>query len=518
MKRILKNIRIAVQDQDALEQVIARKLSISFLAQVRLRILRRAIDTRHKNQPFFEYTVLINCSEAFSHHDLIPYEETIPPINPLIQLSDPNPFIIGMGPAGLFCALALVEQGFQPWIFDQGDSIESRSVKVEHFWQSGELDAESNVQFGEGGAGAFSDGKLTSRARDPVVGRVYELLTGFGASESITYEAHPHLGTEVIRCIVMKIRIYLQERGCRFYYRHKLTDIKLAGDMISGIRINGELHTPSTVFLATGNSARSLWKAINQRGISLEAKPFAIGFRIEHPQDYLDRSIYGSEKWADIIGAASYRLTDATSGSFTFCMCPGGEVIAAASSAGELVTNGMSYSRRGGRYGNSAVVTQIHNHHDKQDVFGGVDFQQQIEISSYNTGFSAPVQRAVDYIQGRASSQHISCTYKPLTHLCDLNNLFPVYINRALKSALQKFDGIYRGFVREGTVIAPETRTSSPVRILRDELTRSSVTASNLYPIGEGSGYAGGIISSAADGYRTGKIFVPDLIKIDKGI
>ncbi len=503
--KVLRNIRFPVQEQDGLVQAIALKLSIP-ISDVRIeRILRRAIDTRKKNQPFYEYAVLLDVDRSIKNPDLIPHTELSPDSYEPIALHDPNPFIIGMGPAGLFCALALVEQGLTPWLFDQGDRIELRSDRVRRFWQTGELDPDSNVQYGEGGAGAFSDGKLTCRTRDPATDVVFAILVKFGAPASIGYDAYPHLGTDGIRQIVREIRAYLLDRGCKFFYRSKLTDITIHCGQIKRVTINNENYSPEVMFLAVGNSARSIWNLLEHNQILMEAKPFALGFRIEHPQDYLNRVVYGSEHWSEILGAATYRLTDKSSGSYTFCMCPGGEVIAAASSAGRCVTNGMSYSRRNGRYGNSAIVTQISNLQFGAGLYRGVDFQQHIEQSAYSKGFATTVQRAHDYLHGNMTRAALTTTYKPQTQPDDLNRLFPPEINFSLKSALQKFDQIFPGLISEGTVIAPETRTSSPIRILRDQNAARSVSCVNLYPIGEGSGYAGGIISSAADGYRIGR-------------
>jgi len=507
--KVLRNIRFPVQEQDGLVQAVALKLCIPG-SEVRIeRILRKALDTRKKNQPIYDYTVLLDMDSSINHQDLSPYTELLPERYEPITLHDPNPFIIGMGPAGLFCALALVEQGFKPWLFDRGDCISERSRRVDHFWQTGELDEDSNVQFGEGGAGAFSDGKLTSRTRDHAINKVYEIFCRYGASPNILYDAYPHLGTDVIRSLILKIRRYLLDQGCQFFYRHKLTDIHINGNQISHIIINQERYSPPAIFLATGNSARGLWIKLHNSGVLLEAKPFAVGFRIEHRQEYLNRQIYGSDRWADMLGAASYRLTDKSSGSFTFCMCPGGEVIAAASAQGGCLTNGMSYSGREGQFGNSAIVTMTANRVIGNGVFAGVEFQQQIEETSYNKGFTAFAQAAADYLKQVVTTKSLTSTYQPSVCSGDLNRLFPRFINEALKSALQKYDQIYRGFIVEGTVVAPETRTSSPIRIVRDGVSTASVSCRNLYPIGEGSGYSGGIISSAADGYRTGIRFSP---------
>ncbi|MDZ4183122.1 MAG: hypothetical protein U1B83_09615, partial [Candidatus Cloacimonadaceae bacterium] len=439
-----------------------------------------------------------------SDKDLALYEPiALPEIAPIL-CRDPHPYIIGMGPAALFSALAMVKNGLKPCLFDRGDDLISRAEAVKRFWQDGLLDEDSNVQFGEGGAGAFSDGKLTSRSRDPVVQDVFDLMVEFGAPPEICHEALPHLGTDGIRALVLRIREYLIAHGCRFHYRHSLQDLQIRNGRVASVMINGERHQPEILILAPGNAARDTFAMLGGRGVHLEAKPFSVGFRIEQNQAAIDRAVYGSEHWAKILGPASYRLTDKNSGSYTFCMCPGGSVVGASSEKGGIVTNGVSFAARNEKWCNSAVVTGVDDKIYGSGLFDGILFQRQIESKAFHPGYFAPAQDASSFIKGSYKQSTISGSYQPGLYCCDISTLLPKGVAQKLKSALQKFDRIIHAFSDDALLIAPETRTSSPIRIVRDRNLLCSVSADNLFPVGEGSGYAGGIISSAADGFRSG--------------
>jgi len=502
----LRNLRFPVQREYDLEGQIAAKLGLPSAAFSLLRITRKAVDTRRRNHPFYDFSVQLSfADQAPRHPDLNPLpEHPIPPVKPIFR-SDPHPFIIGMGPAGLFCALAMVANGFQPCLFDQGDAIEERARAVNKFWQDGRLDENSNVQFGEGGAGAFSDGKLTCRNRDHTVQQVLEQLIGFGAPPEIAFEALPHLGTDGIRTIVKNIRHHLQEQGCQFYHRHTLQDIRIAEWKLIQATINGSVHTPETLILALGNSARASFRMLHRRGIALEPKAFAVGFRIEQSQSTINRLIYGSESWAEILGPASYRL--ANPDGFTFCMCPGGFVISAPTESRGMVTNGMSYAARDNAYCNSAVVTPVDSEVYGSGLFAGIDFQQLLEHRAFQPSWQAPAILADDFLQERLSTRLHPSSFTGSLYCGDFSTIFPAAVLNRLKSALQKFATVIKEFNRNAVLIAPETRTSSPLRLLRDQDSLNSLSASNLYPIGEGSGYAGGIISSAGDGWRLGTRF-----------
>ena len=505
---ILRNLRFPVTLSYELDSEVARKLGCSKNHFSILRIIRKAVDTRKKNQPFYDFTLELDFNgKAPVHKDLFANPEQKYKPLPRKHVDDPSPYIIGMGPAGLFAALAMVENGLRPVLFEQGESISQRSVLVDRFWRTGVLDQNSNVQFGEGGAGAFSDGKLTNRGMSPGIARVFDLLIGFGAPPDITYDALPHLGTEGIRKVVINIRRHLLDHGCQIHYRQKLEDIVISNGRIKSITINGVTHNPDKLVLAIGNSARQTFRMLQKAGIAIEAKSFAMGVRIEHPQDLIDRLVYGNEKWHSILGPATYRMVDSASGTYTFCMCPGGQIIASSSEQNSIVTNGMSYSKRSSHLANSAIVTAIDNTIFGDSALSGMEFQRKLEQKAFESDHSAPIQNAVDFIKGKSGNPIRDCSYRPQSRIADIGAILPSRIGNSIKKALQKFDKIFCGFLSEGLLCAPETRTSSPVRIVRDGLCFASISADNLFPVGEGSGYAGGIVSSAADGYKLGKSF-----------
>jgi uncharacterized FAD-dependent dehydrogenase len=500
---VLRNLRFPASSEPDLEAEIARKLNLDKGAFQIERIIRKALDTRRFDHPIFDLTVQVTIPGRIPKH---PDLSDMPPLQaspaPDIDSSDHHPYMIGMGPAGLFCALAMVENGLQPSLFDRGDPLEKRAASVESFWQKGILDEDSNVQYGEGGAGAFSDGKLTSRGNDPAVRRVFSELIRFGAPDDIAWEALPHLGTDGIRAVVSRIRNYLLEKGCRFHYRSKLEDIGIRYGHLEHVVINGQRHTPGLLVLALGNSARDTWQMLHERGLMLEPKPFALGFRIEQSQAVINASIYGSDKWAEILGPASYRLTAKTG--YTFCMCPGGKVIAAATEPTGVVTNGMSFATRNDKFANSAVVTPVSVEDYGSGLWDGMLFQRSLETLVCRDKFEAPAQTALAFVKGLADDGSFTASYKPGIYQRDMTTLFPPAIAKRLRSALMRFTEILPEFIRDAVLIAPETRTSSPIRIIRHKERLSNPAAENIYPIGEGSGYAGGIISSAADGWRLG--------------
>jgi uncharacterized protein len=510
MRYILKNITIpATTEQNLAKAILGRIKRTSILPQD-ITIIRRALDTRKKDSPVYVYTVEIHTVRKIPNYpDVMPYVEPDKEMLPSVKLSDLQPFIIGMGPAGLFCALAMVKNGLKPIVFDRGNKLEKRAEAVNLFWEKGVLNPQCNVQFGEGGAGAFSDGKLTSRISNESVNAVYDFLIFYGAPEDIKWEALPHLGTDTIRTVVGRIRDYLITQGCTFHYNSQLDDISIQNDTVKEIRINGIAYQPEVLVLAPGNAARDTFRLLSDKHVILEPKPFAVGFRINHSQDWINRSIYGNELWADRLGAASYRLTSNKSGSgtYTFCMCPGGYIIAASSEPGSIVTNGMSYTKRENAFGNSAVVTSVNAMDYGDKLFDGMEFQAVIEKRAFLDDYSAPFQTAEDYLKSSLSKQqNINCQFPSSTPFM-ISKLFPTHLDKALQDALVHFDKVLPGFINQGILIAPETRTSSPIRMVRDKINLNCININNLYAAGEGSGYAGGIVSSSADGYRIGSLF-----------
>lgn len=511
MQYLLKNLRLPVQAEQNLSLAFKKLFPDVDLSSFQWQVIRRALDTRKSGQPYYVYTLEIESELPLPKHPDLVYSIPQPENElPATYLSDNEPFIIGTGPAGLFCALALAEKGFKPHLFERGDPIEVRAKKVSAFWKDGILDPESNVQFGEGGAGTFSDGKLTCRSRNKVTNRIFNYLVKFGAPESIKWEALPHLGTDGIRQITVKIRDYLIRQGCRIEFNSKLERIRVQDNKVQQAVINGKIYQPEILILALGNSARDTYRMLFDAGVHLEPKNFAVGLRISHPQDWINSAVYGKGNWEKLLGPASYRLTapHAGLGTYTFCMCPGGLIISASSLLQRNVTNGMSYSARDFAFGNSAIVTNINEKIYGSELFASLNFQETLETAAFLSKFAAPYQTASDFLKEKISNvQNVQCLF-PSAEPFQLKNIFPTSLNPVFKQALIHFDHIMPGFIEKGLLIAPETRTSAPLRIIRDKINHNCMEINNLYAIGEGAGYAGGIISSASDGYSLGNKFV----------
>ena len=424
-----------------------------------------------------------------------------------------SPIIAGFGPAGIFAALTLLESGIKPIIIERGSSAEQRSRDVNEFWTSGKLDTESNVQFGEGGAGAFSDGKLTTRINDVKCEKVLDTLIKFGAPDEIKFLSKPHIGTDKLKEILIKIREYILSNGGKIHFNTKLTDISISKNSITAVKTSKDNIDTDTVILATGHSARDTYAMLHQNGVYIEPKAFSVGLRIEHKQEFINKAMY--KKFADIkhplIKSAEYGLfTKDTNnrGVYSFCMCPGGAVIAAASEEETVVTNGMSFNARDMENANSAIAVSINTddlQNNESDIFAGIKLQQELEKAAYyKSGMNscyAPSQNADDYIKDTASKALVcNQSYRPGTVSFNINKILPSFINDAIKFGLTDFDKKIKGF-SQGLLTGVETRTSSPVRIKRDE-SFQSISIKGLYPCGEGAGYAGGIISAAVDGIK----------------
>ena len=506
---LIKNVVVPISKEIELKKALSNKLRTKSIEN--FKIIRRSIDARKKNNLKFNYTILAELpSKTLKHPDVLEYQNPKPYIQTQRKLSSENPFIIGAGPAGLFAALSLVEKGFSPYIFDRGDKLEMRINKVNDFWKKGILDEESNVQFGEGGAGTFSDGKLTTRTHDFYTEKVINWLIQFGADKKISYEALPHLGTDGLRKIIQNIRIYLENKGCKFFWNHKLQDINLNNDKINSVQISNQTFQPEILILAIGNAARDTFEMLSEK-INLESKSFSVGVRIEHPRKFIDQAFYGEKTDFSLTGPATYRLTAKykNKGIYSFCMCPGGFIIAGASEKNLQVLNGMSYLHRNNNFSNSAIVVNVNKIDFGNKILSGIEFQRNMEKKCFkkNKQYFAPAQFAKDFLENEISSSDLHTSYNPGIFKANLNNLLPLQINEALKYGLKIFEKRIPGFVKKGILLAPETRTSSPIRILRNKEVFASLTLPDLYPVGEGSGYSGGIISSAADGYKLGKIF-----------
>ena len=506
----------------------ARLLKISGSKIKRLTIVRRSIDARKKPDIKIIYTVDVTvdgseqkifrqsgCKRAAIATNSF-YKAPKTDIQP-----KKRPVIVGFGPAGMFCALVLAMAGQRPIVLERGEDAVSRTEKVERFFATGQLDARSNVQFGEGGAGTFSDGKLNTGVNNPRIGWILERFVEFGAREDILYDAKPHVGTDVLLDVVQNLRKRVIALGGEVRFNSCVANIRRENGCLTGLELeDGEIIECDTAVFAIGHSARDTFTMLHQQGIPMEQKPFAMGVRIEHKQSMIDKAQYGT---ADLpLPPADYKLVkhleDGTV--YTFCMCPGGHVVAAASEEGGVVTNGMSYADRDGENANAALLVTIGPEDiPGEDVLDGMLWQRRIEQMAYAVGgggYRAPAQKVGDFLAERPSTGpgEVSPTYRPGVTWCDLREVLPEKIVRSLKEALPLLDGNLKGFASADAVLtAPETRSSSPVRILRDE-SRQSVLR-GLYPCGEGAGYAGGIMSAAIDGIMTAEAIIAALEESD---
>ncbi len=488
-----------------------------------LSVYRRSVDARKKPDINFCYTVDVTIDEKAAKRfrpdppGIRIYEEKpyVFPASGSEKLSY-RPVIAGTGPAGLFCGLELARAGYRPILFERGSDVDSRKQKVERFWESGELDPQTNVQFGEGGAGTFSDGKLNTTIHDEG-GRnreVLKIFAAFGADESILYEAKPHIGTDVLCDIVKNMRAEIESLGGNVYFDRCLTDILSDEGHVSSVMVT-DTHTGKTeefktnvLVLAIGHSARDTFKMLAGRNIPMEAKSFAVGLRIEHPQTMINMAQYGCEEPVEI-GPADYKLTAKSAsgkGVYSFCMCPGGYVINASSEPGHLAVNGMSFSGRDGINANSAIVVTVGpEDFGSGSLFAGVKFQRELEKKAYIAGNGKiPLQLYADYKQGCKSTAlgDVSPQTRGGWKFANLRSVLPEELNTALMDGLESFGRKIEGFDRpDALLMGVESRTSSPIRILRGKDRQSSLAG--LYPCGEGAGYAGGITSAAVDGIKT---------------
>ncbi|MCK5707533.1 MAG: dehydrogenase [Candidatus Aureabacteria bacterium] len=516
MDLIINGLQIPVEKDVIDEYLLAasQKLKISEKKIKLVKILSKSLDARNFDNFYYEISIVVNIPDSFENkEDFPPLYTHKKKVAKKINIIKERPIIIGFGPAGMFAALKLIDNGVKPLIFERGKKIEERSSDIQRFINERELDPESNIQFGEGGAGSYSDGKLFSRIKNTEhVNGVLDTFIKFGAPEEIAYISKPHLGTDVLCRIVRNIRDYILERGGEIYYGSKMTDMLIKDGKISGVVINGEKeYCSSTIYLAVGHSARDTFEMIHKKGIALEQKPISVGVRVEHPVETINLIRYGN-KYKDFsaIGAAKYSFTYTDRkigrGVYTFCMCPGGEVINAASENGMMVVNGMSYSQRSSAFSNSAIVVTCHTSDYKSThPLAGIEFQRDIEQKAFNAGggrWQIPAQNLVDFLCGRISNNLNINSYKMGSIAVNMNEIIPKFTYEALLSAFNKWKEDYPLFVsNDAILLGAETRTTSPVRIKRNQ-NYESVNIKNLYPIGEGSGYTGGIMSSAVDAVK----------------
>jgi uncharacterized FAD-dependent dehydrogenase len=526
----LSNFRVDIGDDRPLEGLVAARLGLSRGQALRLSIVRKALDARRSEKRIsFVYTLQLDISESgagqkgrWENDPSVvlwnPPEQE--PIKVGSRSLSSRPVVIGFGPAGMFAALKLSAMGYRPLVLERGADVEQRQTDVAAFWDRGILDETSNVQFGEGGAGTFSDGKLTTRVNDPRMDEVLEAMVAAGAPPEIRWWYKPHIGTDRLRQVVKSIRNQIVAAGGEVRFKAHVTDFRIEQGCLNALQVNGgEWMECDAVFLGIGHSARDTYARLNQLGVAMEAKPFAIGARIEHPQEMVDQAQFGTAAGHPKLGAADYSLVyhDRASGRtvYSFCMCPGGVVIGASSESGGIVVNGMSDYRRASGAANSAVVVNVTPDDFGPGILAGVDFQRLFERKAYALagGYQAPVQAAGDFLQSRVTEQKflLQPSYGPAVKRANLDDCLPDYVTASMRRALPDFGRKIRGFDHPGAVLTGvETRTSAPVRILRNPHTRNSVNISGLYPMGEGAGYAGGIMSAALDGLNTAMAFIAE--------
>jgi uncharacterized protein len=506
-KLIQINLTPAAASDEASIRKIAASLSGMDIGSITdLRVIKRSVDARKKN-------IRVNLTvEVFTGSD-----EAIPAITPFIPVDislKQEVIIIGAGPAGLFAALRLIELGLCPVILERGRDVSSRKKDIALISRDQLVNPDSNYCFGEGGAGTYSDGKLYTRSKKRGDNsRVLELLCLHGANENILYEAHPHLGTDKLPGIISEIRKSITDAGGKFLLEKKVTDFLIDGDTIKGVvTSDNEKFTSQFVILATGHSARDIYDICRNRNVELEMKPFAVGVRVEHPQELIDKIQYHGNSRGEFLPASSYNLAKQVDGRgvYSFCMCPGGFIVPSATAQEEVVVNGMSPSGRNSPYANSGIVVEIRPEdlvkYSGSGVMAGIEFQKEIEREAWKNGGHtqrAPAQRLADFAAGDNSSSLPKVSYFPGVTPSPLHSWLPKSIGRRLRDGFRLFGQVMSGYLtNEAVVLGVESRTSSPVRIPRDPEKLHHIRITGLYPCGEGSGYAGGIVSSAVDGMR----------------
>lgn len=494
------------EDASALKSYISETTGIDKEEIRHVEILKKSIDARQR-------TIKINLKlKIYINEDFEEIKVALPDYKDVSKAKEI--IIIGAGPAGLFAALRCIEKGFRPIIIERGKDVKARVADIKAINMEGFVNEDSNYCFGEGGAGTYSDGKLFTRSKKRgETNRILELLVGFGAAKDITVDAHPHIGTNKLPGIISNIRECIISHGGIVQFNSRVSDIIIKNNEVAGIKThNGSIINATKLILATGHSARDIFELLYSKGITITAKPFALGVRVEHPQSLIDKIQYKRDIRDSFLPPSSYNIVRQINGRgvYSFCMCPGGVIAPCATNNGEIVTNGWSPSRRDMPLANSGIVVELKMEdfktYENKGTLAAMEFQKSIEQKAWLEGGKtqrAPAQRLVDFINGKQSLDLPETSYKPGITSVDLKSVFPSFIHKALREGFKEFGAAMKGFLtNEAIVIAPETRTSSPVRIPRDPITLEHISLKGLYPCGEGAGYAGGIISAAIDGER----------------
>ena len=468
-------------------------------------ITKKSIDARGK-QAWVNLTLTAYINEPVHHREKFAFQFQD------IKKAKKSVIIIGAGPAGLFAALKLIELGIKPVLLERGKDVRARRRDLAMLNKEGEINAESNYCFGEGGAGTYSDGKLYTRSsKRGSIERILNLFVHFGAEEKILYEAHPHIGTNKLPHIITAMRMKILECGGEIHFEKKVTDFIISNNAIASVLTqNGDSFSADAIILATGHSARDIFELLQHKNILIEAKPFALGVRVEHPQSLIDSSQYHCTIRSPYLPPASYSWVQQVNGKgvFSFCMCPGGIIATASTAPGELVVNGWSPSKRNNPFANSGIVVSIEENdwlsYTKAGALAAMKYQQEVEAKAFAYGggkFVAPAQRMVDFFENKVSNSLPACSYLPGLHSTSLKEVLPAFVFQNLQTAFKEYGKKMKDyFTNEAVVVATESRTSSPVRIPREKHTLQHPQINNLYPCGEGAGYAGGIVSAAMDG------------------
>jgi len=512
----LKLLPSEAADESVIKKYIAATAAVKSASISGYNILKQSIDARGK-QSWINLNVAAFINEPYQQRNLLPvfFKD--------VSKADKEVVIIGAGPAGLFAALKLIESGIRPVILERGKDVKARRRDLARLNKEGEINPESNYCFGEGGAGTYSDGKLYTRSsKRGDVHRILNLFVHFGAEENILYEAHPHIGTNKLPQIITAMRNMIVNCGGNFLFEKKVTDLIIRSGKITAVKTaDGDTFNTEAVVLATGHSARDIFQLLHAKKILIESKPFALGVRVEHPQSLIDTAQYHCPTRNEFLPPASYSLVQQVAGKgvFSFCMCPGGIIAPAATNPGELVVNGWSPSKRNNPYANSGIVVSVEEKDalahfgtaaSKNDPLLLMKFQQEVEQKAFATGggkFVAPAQRLIDFTASKLSGSLPDCSYLPGVHPALLQQVLPSFIHARLQQAFKEFGKKIKGyFTNEAVIVATESRTSSPVRIPRDNESLQHPHIKNLYPCGEGAGYAGGIVSAAMDGERVANV------------
>ena len=516
---IINNVKISLDnDFSSLADIAANALKTDKKNIISASLYRKSVDARHKNDVHFCCSITVKAKNEEQLLKKCKNAQSFEIKKYVWQKADNEPecrpVVVGFGPAGMLAALALARAGLRPIVLERGKAVDERTADVESFFSGGALNPESNVQFGEGGAGTFSDGKLNTGIKDPRCRTVLEEFVRFGAPSKILTDAKPHIGTDILVDVVKNLRLEVINCGGEVRFSNRFDGIKAENGELSEILVNGEWMKCRQLILATGHSARDTFKMLQNEGISMIRKPFSMGVRIEHLQSDINKSLYGKFAEHPALGAADYKLAvhlPSGRGVYTFCMCPGGEVINASSEPERIAVNGMSKSARNGKNANSAVLVNVDPCDlEGDDVLAGCELQRVTESKAYTAANGAvPIITAGEFLSGKAdTSGKVSTTVKPKTAKVDFNAIFPDFIVQSLREGIVLMDKKLHGFADPAAILtAPETRSSSPVRIVRGE-DAQSIALRGLYPCGEGAGYAGGIMSAATDGLKTAEMLI----------